>query len=119
MREMTRFVSARLDRLLEPRNRFVKLPKFDQVCANIVVRIAEIRIEFNSALALRNGVEEFPLEMISPAEKGVRFGRRMKIQRGLIEFYRAVVIAFHLRLIGILQHFPGARQGLLIHEAIV
>ena len=53
--------------------------------------------------------------MIGPGEERVGFGGRMKIERGLVKFDGAIVIAFHLCLISVLQNFPGASQGLLIH----
>src|SRR5580704_13759920 len=42
----------------------------------------------------------------------------MKVQRRLVKLDRAIVITFHLCLIGVLQHFPRASQGLLIHEPL-
>src|SRR5262249_14319282 len=57
----------------------------------------------------------FALKMIGPAQKRVGFGRRMQIERRLIELDGAIVVAFHLRLIGILQDFPSLSKGLLIH----
>ena len=119
MREMTRFVATRLDGLLQPRNGLVELAEFDHVCANVVIGIAKIGIEFDGALALGDGVQQFALKVIGPAEKRMRFGGRMKIERRVVEFDRPIVITFHLCLIGVLQHFPGASQRLLIHEAIV
>src|SRR5215469_12879556 len=119
VRKVARLVAARFYGLLQPGNRFIELAKFDQVRANIVVRVAEIRVEFDGALAFGDGIEKLALEMIGPAEKGVRFGRGMKVQRMMVELDGTVVIAFHLRLLGILQHFPRASQGLLIHGVIV
>src|SRR5882724_2613544 len=37
----------------------------------------------------------------------------------MIEFDCAIVVALHLRLIGVLQNFPCVRKGLLIHGPIV
>ncbi len=119
VRKMSRFVAAGLNGLLQPRNGLVKLAQFDQVGADVVIGIAKIGIEFNGAFAFGNGIEQFALKMIGPAEKCVGFGGRMKVQGRLVEFDSAIVVAFHLRLIGVLQHLPRASQGLLIHDAIV
>ena len=37
----------------------------------------------------------------------------------MVQFHRTLVIALHLRLIGVLQDLPRASQGLLIHAVIV
>src|ERR1700719_3750820 len=69
MRKMARLVGARLDGALEPRNRFIKTIKFNQICADVVVRIAEFWIDFDRALALGDGFFDAALKMIRPAEK--------------------------------------------------
>ncbi len=119
VRKMSRFVTSRFHRLLQPRNGFIKLRQFDHVRANVVVGIAKIGIQFNGPLTLGNRIYQFALEMIGPAQKCVRFRRGMQLQRRLIEFHGSIVVAFHLRLVGVLQHFPRASQSLLIHAPIV
>src|ERR1700756_3793316 len=57
--------------------------------------------------------------MIGPAEKSMRFGCRMQLERRLVELGGAIVIAFHLGLISVLQHFPRTREGLLAHGGIL
>src|SRR5260370_37735975 len=37
----------------------------------------------------------------------------------MIQFDRAIVVALHLRLIGVLQHFPRVRQSLLVHGPLL
>ena len=37
----------------------------------------------------------------------------------MIEFDCAIVVALHLRLIGVLQNFPCVRKGLLIHGPLL
>jgi hypothetical protein len=119
VREMPRFVAARFDGLLQPRDGFIELPEFDQIGADVVVGIAEIRVQFDGALAFRDGIEQFALKVIRPAEEGVRFRCGMQIKRRLVELDRAIVFPVHLRLISVLKDFPRASQRLLIHEAIV
>lgn len=48
---------------------------------------------------------------------GFRSG--IEFKRGLVKFYRAVVIAFHLCLIGVLEDFPGAGEGFLAHDLVM
>ena len=79
MRKMTRLVTPCLYCLLQPRNGLIKLAKFNQVRSDIVVRIAEVRIEFDRTLALRDGIQQLALEVIRPAEKSMRFGRWMEV----------------------------------------
>ena len=116
---MARFVSTRFDRLLQPGNRLIELSQFNQVGANVVVRIAKIRVKLNRPFALCNRVEQAPLEMVGPAKKRMRFRGRVQIERRLIQFHGVIVVAFHLCLISVLQYFPRASQSLLIHEPIV
>jgi hypothetical protein len=119
VREMTRFVAWGFDGLLQPGNGFIELAEFNHVGADVVVRIAEVGIELDGALAFGDSVEKAALKMVGPAEEGVGFGGRMELQGRLVKFNGAIVIAFHLCLISVLKDFPGASQGLLIHGVIV
>ena len=113
------FVAARFGGALEPGDGFVVALLFDQVRANVVVRIAEIGIDLDGALALRDGFVDAALEMITPAKKRMGLGRGVQFKRRLIELDGAIVIAFHLRLIGVLQDFPRAGEGLHAHEGLL
>ncbi len=104
--------------MLQPWNGFIVAAEFDEIGPDVVVGIAEVRVEFDGALALSDGLFDTALKMVGPAQEGMRFGGRVQFERSLIELYGAVVVAFHLRLIGVLQNFPGTRQGLLIHVTI-
>src|SRR6266478_7492321 len=95
------------------------MARLDHVCANVVVWIAKVGIDFNGALALQNGVFELALEVIGPAEKGMRLSRGVQLQRRMIEFDGPIVVALHLRLIGVLQHFPCVRKSLLVHGSLL
>src|SRR5260370_32868 len=118
VREMARLVAAGLYRLLQPGNGFIVAGKFDEIGPDVVVGIAEVRIELDGALAFGDGFFDAALKMIGPAEEGMRLGGGMQLERSLIELYRALVVAFHLRLIRVLQNFPCTRQGILIHGTI-
>src|SRR5713226_4723214 len=82
-----------------------------------VVRVTEFGVELDGALAFGNGLFNAPLEMIRPAQEGMGLGGRMQVQRRLIEFDGAIIVAFHLRLVGVLQDFPCLREGLHAHGA--
>src|SRR5260370_2063533 len=113
---MARYVARRLGGLLKPRESFFEVPQLNQIRANIVVGIAEFRIDFDGALTLGDGFIEFALKMIGPAQKRMRLGGGMQLQRGLIQLHGALVVAFHLGLVRILQNFPSARPGFAAHH---
>src|SRR5258706_3134918 len=66
VRKVTRLVAARRRGLFEPGNRFLEPAQLDQIRADVVVKVAELRIEPDGKLAFRNGFFNAPLEMISP-----------------------------------------------------
>src|SRR5207249_5098012 len=66
--KVARLVAARFRGAFQPGNGFLETAQFDQVRANVVVRIAEFRIDFDGEPALGNGFFDAPLEMIRPAE---------------------------------------------------
>jgi hypothetical protein len=117
MREMARLVALGFHGAFEPGNGFIKPPQFNQIRANIVVGIAKLRIEIDGPAALRDGFVDFALEMISPAQKGMRFRGGMNVERRLIQLHGTFVVAFHLRLIGILKDFPCTGQSFLAHAS--
>ena len=115
VRKMARLVTARFHSAFQPRNRFIESAQLDQIRADVVVRIAELRIDFDRALALGNGVFDAALKMIRPAEKRVSLGSGVQFERGLIELHGAIVVALHLGLVSVLEDFPRPRQGFLAH----
>src|SRR5260370_27655344 len=118
MRKGPRIISFCGDCALEPGNGFVKTLEADQIGADVVVGIAEIRVNLDGALALGDGLVNLSLEMESPAEKGVSLGGRVKRERITIEFDGAVIVAFHLRLVRLLQTFPGLRFSFPGHSTL-
>ena len=117
MRKMPRLVAARFRGTLEPGNRVVKAILFDQVGPDVVVGVAKIGIDLDGALALGDGLLDAALEMIGPTEKGVRLGGGVHFEGKSVKLDGAIVIAFHLRLVGVLQDFPRAREGVQAHKA--
>src|SRR6266849_6560834 len=80
VRKMARFVAPRFHGAFEPRDRFIEAAKLDEIGADVVVRIAEFRIELDRALAFRDSVLDAPLVMISPAQESMSFGGGMQLQ---------------------------------------
>src|ERR1700722_20401337 len=74
VREVARFVAFCFYGLFEPRDGFFMAVQVDQVKADIVVRITEVRIDFDGALAFCDGFFNFSLKMICPAKEGVGLG---------------------------------------------
>jgi len=66
MRIVIRLIAARVQGALEPGQRFVVFAFFDQVSADIVVGIAEFRVNLDGLLALGDGVVDFALIAVSP-----------------------------------------------------
>ncbi len=93
--------------MFQPRDGFVVAGEINQVRADIVIRIAEIRIDFDGPLAFLDGLFDFSLEVICPAEKRISLGRRMQRERSEVEFDGAVIIALHLRLECFLEALLG------------
>src|SRR5580704_2702706 len=115
VRKMARLITARFNGAFEPWNRFIEAVQFDQIGADVVVRIAKLWIDFDRALALGDGVFDAALKMVRPAEKRIGLGGGVQFERGLIELHSPVVVTLHLRLISVLQNFPRPREGFLAH----
>jgi len=54
--------------------------------------------------------------MVGPAKKRVRFGRRVKFERPLVELDGHVVVAADLVLVGFLQQIPRRLKRLHVHH---
>src|ERR1700675_733239 len=116
---MPRIISFCGNRPLEPRNGFIKAFEADEICADIVVGIAEFRIDLDSAFALGDGLVDFSLKVKRPSEKGVSLRGGMQSERSPIKLYRAVIVAFHLRLVCVLQLLPGLRLSIGGHADLL
>ena len=84
VRIMVGIVSTRLKGALEPGQGLVVLALLDEVGADIVVRVAELRIDPDSLLAERDGLFELALKMVGPAQVSVRFRGGMNLERPLV-----------------------------------
>src|ERR1700674_3485283 len=85
IRKVPRVISLCRNRPLEPGNGFVKAFEPDEVGADIVVGIAEFRIDLDGALALGDRLVDLSLEVEGPAEKGVSLGGGVQRERSPIE----------------------------------
>src|SRR5262249_62191151 len=103
VRIMAWFVSPGGDGALEPRNRLLQLAELDEIGTDIVVRVAELRIDGNRLLALGDGVVVAVQEAVGPSQEGMRLGGRMIGERALVEAHGFVEVAAHLFLIGLLE----------------
>ena len=66
MREFGVLVPARPGGSFQPRDRLVDLALFDKVGSNVVVRIAEVRVDFDGAVTLRDGRVVVTHETVGP-----------------------------------------------------
>src|ERR1019366_8655348 len=97
---MTWLILGRSLGFFEPLDRLVEFAFCDQICADVVVGIAELGIHFDGALALRNRVIDTSKMTIRPAAKSVGLGGgkrldglRVEADRG-VEFIDRFAIAF-------------------------
>jgi hypothetical protein len=60
MRKPWAFIAARPGSLLKPRYGFIELLFLDEISADVVVGIAELGIELDSAMAFRDGSVSLP-----------------------------------------------------------
>src|SRR5882762_8648974 len=67
--ELPRLVSRRLLRALEPRDRFLELVLLHEIDADVVVGVAEVRIDGDGAMAFLDRFLELALKAHRPAEE--------------------------------------------------
>src|SRR5260370_42301089 len=77
VRKVPGFIPFCSSRALEPGDGFVKAFEADQVGADIVVRVAEIRINLDGALAFGDRLLNLSLKVEGPTEKGMGLYSRM------------------------------------------
>src|SRR5882724_525760 len=97
MWKVARLVAWRRERALEPRDRLVELALLEEVRADVVVRVAEVGIDGDRLLALRDRVVETILETVRPAQERMRLGGGMAGDRLPIQPDRVVETAVHLQ----------------------
>src|SRR3977135_2162200 len=74
-------ISLCRNRLLKPGDGFVKAIEPDEVRADIVVGIAELRIDLDGAFAFGDRLLDLSLEVERPAQKSVRLGGGVQVER--------------------------------------
>ena len=116
---MIRLVSRTDKRLLEPSDSLVVFPPLDQVRADVVIRIPECRVNRDGLLALVDGLVDFALKVVSPAEVRVRLGRGVQLDRSFIELRRQFQVALHLQPVGVLVELPCHRDSRVRHADVV
>src|SRR5262245_35142105 len=76
VRIVSGFVSGCAHRLPEPRDRLLGTAQGDQIRADVVVRVPEVRVDRDRPMAFADCAFVIPLRGQGPTEKGVGLGRR-------------------------------------------
>src|SRR5215212_9470146 len=103
MRIKVSLVSVSFKRALKPRDRSVMIAFFYQVSADVVIRVSKIRVNLNRRATLFDGFVRHAHEGVSPAEKRVSFGGRIRGYGLLVEVSRTIKIAAHLGFVSLLK----------------
>src|SRR5882672_2564235 len=111
--KLPRFVTFGLFGLFKPRDRLVQLVLLHQVDPDIVVRIAELRIDLDRAEALPGGLRQAALEAHGPPQEGMCLRRRVHLDRVLVELDRSIQLSPYLVAVGLLPKFRRSSQGRL------
>src|SRR5579862_5366585 len=91
------------DGFFEPGDSLVPPLQFNQISADIVVRISEIGVYLDGLPTFSNGAVEIAQKGVRPAAKGVSLGGGKRIDRTSVEFDRLPVLARHLLRVGVLE----------------
>src|SRR5882724_339748 len=117
VRELARLVSLGQLGPLEPGHGLVELPLLHEVAPDVVVRIAEVRVDLDGAQAFLCRLLQAALEAVGPPEEGVGFGRRARLERALVELDRAVELPLHLVAVGFPpEHGRPAEAFRVVHR---
>src|ERR1700752_2549907 len=103
VRKSVRLITRRKQRPLEPTHRAVRIALSQQVTPNIVVRIAERFVDTNRLQTFVDCFVVTVLKTVNPAEKRVRFGGRVSLDRSLVELDSLFVIVGELRLVSLIE----------------
>src|SRR5882762_7055712 len=109
--KLPRFVTFGLLGLFKPRNRLVQLVLLHQVDSDVVVRIAELRIDLDRAEALLRGLRQAALEAHGPPQEGMGLRRRIHLDRALVELDRSIQLSVDLVAVGLLPEFRRSSQS--------
>ena len=115
---MAGLVPGRLLRLLQPRDRLVDPAEVDQIGADVVVGVSEVRIDRDGDLALIDRLLVATLEAVGPAEERVGLGGRVLGDRGLVEADGVVEPPGHLALVRLLQEIHRALDPVLVRHGL-
>src|SRR5712692_3641325 len=101
-------IPSRLNRLLEPRNRLVELPEVDEIGPNVVVGIAEVRIDGDRLLAFLNRFVVTAQETEGPTQKRVGLRSRTAMNRFPVQNHGPLQVSLHLAVVGFLEELQGS-----------
>src|SRR5262245_38599914 len=117
IRIVTGLVAPRALGALEPIDRFLLAPQGDQVGADVVIRVAEVRIDRDRHLALGDRFRVAVEVGQRPAEKGVSLRGGVQFDGAAIERDGLFQPAGHLSLVGPLEVALGFFAYLVRHGA--
>src|SRR4029077_19734091 len=111
--EAAGFVAFGKHGFFKPGDGVVPFLLFDQIGADIVVRIAELGVESDGLMAVLDGAVVVGQEGIGPAAEGVGLGGREGGNGAGVEFDGLLVVATRLQFVGAAEEFGGvfARIG--------
>src|SRR5262249_34957541 len=95
----------------EPGDCLVELSLLHQIAADIVIGVAEVGIDLDSAQTLLGRLLQTPLEAVSPSQEGMSLGSRVHLDRAPIELDRAVELPPHLMLVSLLPDLGGSIEA--------
>src|SRR5262249_2103432 len=92
---------------LQPGHSASVVALLDQVSADIVIRVAEVRVNLDRPMAFVNRLVDHSHKIIGPSEEGVGFGSGKCFNRSFIERHRLIEIAAFLSLVSLLEMPQG------------
>src|SRR5579859_1996977 len=107
MGEVPGVVAWRLNRLLEPGNRLFPAAQLDEIGPDVVVGIAEVRVDLNRPFAFGDRLAVSTLETVGPAQKGVSFGRGSERDGPPVQADGVLELSRHLGLVGPAEELLG------------
>src|SRR5580698_3342128 len=96
---------------LKPGDGLVPFFLFDQVSPDIVVRVAELRVNFDCFQTLSDGAVVIAEKRIRPAAESVSLSRRKRRNGTSVEINGLLILALHLKLVGLVEVFSGGLAG--------
>ena len=109
--KLPRFVAFGLFGLFKPRDRLVQFVLMHQVDSDVVVWIAELRIDLDRAEALLGGLRQAALETHGPPQEGMGLRRRIHLDRVLVELDRSIQLSLYLVAVGLLPEVRCSSQS--------